>query len=114
MAHYRNLTVNDVDYEYNIGKEFVVIRQRDVNGNNVIPKGDIGFSWKDNFLITPGMIRDYIDKGHKGSLETYFPHCKCTGVAKTLTCLPFDAEIYGKIVLGVYCQDCLAANADDI
>ena len=114
MAHYRNLTVNGVDYEYNIGKEFVVTRQRGVKGNIVTLKEDIGFSYGERILITPGMIADFITSGRKGPLEKYFPHCTCTGVAKMLQALPFDAEIYGKLVLGVYCDECIRRNADDI
>ena len=112
MAHYRKLTVSAVDYEYVIGKKSVQIRS--ASRNDVIAKSDIGVSYGKEILITPGMIADYITTGRKGFLEKYFPHCSCTGVAKMLQALPFDAEIYGKIVLGVYCDECIRRNADDI
>lgn len=111
MAHYRKLVVADKEYQFNIGKKFVAIKSN--NETETVPKEMIGFPYNDNYIITPKMISDYLI-GDKKELESYFNSCNCKNKPKHLGALPFDAEIYGKKILVVYCDDCFDRNADDI
>lgn len=114
MAHYRDLDVRGVDYQFNIGKRFVDIRLKNEDGSKrVVPKEEIGFAYRNETIVSPAMIRDYL-LGIPRYASNYFPTCKCTGVTKYLRPLPYDAEILEKITMVVFCQNCLDLNAEDI
>lgn len=105
--------------EYKIGKRFVHIRNKDTKYKKVVEKSEIGFGFNLNddnrnrayYMITPGMIRDFIADGKIGPPERYFPHCDHSNVKRTLCAAPFDAEIHEKIRYCVLCDDCYKENA---
>lgn len=111
MGHYRNLTVDGEDYQFNIGKRFVGIKS--ANGTEYVPKEDIGFGNSFRIIVKPKMIADYI-KGIRGNVEEYFPSCSCEGVEKSLGCKPFEAEIDGKIHHVLWCDECYHNSEMDI
>ena len=114
MSHFRKLTVNDTEYEYNIGKKFVSIRSKVLGSRVDVEKSVIGFfDGRDN-IVTPKMVSNYILGKARLKPEDCFPTCKCEGVEKTLTVKPFDNEIYDKKILVFWCKDCVAANAEEI
>ena len=114
MAHYRKMTVDGVEYQYNIGKKFVEIRE-ELAPKQLIEKSVIGFKSKHNELIVhPKMIADYIQGKKKQHVSKYFPTCRCKDVSKKLGVIPFDCEIYNKYNYVYWCARCFSNNAEDI
>jgi len=114
MAHYRKMTVDGIEYQYNIGKKFVEIRE-ELAPKQLIEKSEIGFKSKHNELIVhPKMIADYIQGKKKQHVSKYFRTCKCVGVSKQLGVIPYDYEIDNKSNYVYWCSACYSANADDI
>ena len=112
MSHYRNITVDDKDYRFNIGKKFIDIRTG--KGKEIVSKSEIGFANKYNeYIVTPKMIADYI-RGHTRPIDTYFETCSCKDVSKSLGVKPFDNEIKDKKLYVYWCENCYDRNLDDI
>ncbi len=114
MSHFRKITVNDTKYEYNIGKTSVFIRSKELKYAVNVEKSVIGFDYCGDVIVTPKMISNYILGNPKLKLEDCFPTCDCVGVEKSLSCIPFDADVYNKMYLVVWCEYCLDQNAGDI
>ena len=113
MPHYRKLTLDYIDYQYNIGKKFVEIRPFG-SEKIIVSKVAIGFKPKRGaVVVTPKMIADYI-KGDRKDVSSYFPTCPCMGVSKSLGIKPYDYEIDNKSNYVYWCDQCYANNADDI
>jgi len=95
-------------YEYVVGKHNLVIRNKEQKYHKVIPKKEIGYLWrKDTYIITPGMIRDYIEKGASNDDKwVYFDPCSCDSTPKRICYNPFSAEIYGIRRLTALCDSC--------
>lgn len=109
---YRKIKIKGEIYEYVIGKS--VIKVKTLTGSKIFSKDDI---FKENFnrnIVTPGMIGDLILYGKLQTPDKYFSTCKCKNVPKHIGCLPFDAEIYGKLHHVYFCEDCFNNNAGDI
>ena len=112
MRHYRKLTLNNNEYQFNIGKRFVAIKS--TNGTEHVEKSVVGFEYRNGIcVVTPKMICDHI-LGTKGDIEKYLPSCSCENVEKDLRVLPFYNEIYNKINYMVICESCYDKNADEI
>ncbi len=115
---YRKITVDDKQYEYVIGKTHTKIK-----GLGLYPNIELGDTVKkpgfiggpDKTFITPGMIADVIrGKKPRSIHETKsMQRCRHTSTPYTVA-NPFDAEIYGKRVPMIACEECYEQAADDI
>ena len=114
MSHFRKINVKGTDYEFNIGKKFVIIRSKELKYPVNVEKSVIGFDYCGDVVVTPKMISNYILGNHKLKLEDCFPTCDCVGVTKSLDAIPFDVDVCNKEHLVVWCKDCLDQNAADI
>lgn len=105
-------------YEYQIGRKFVCIRNKEAKYREVIPKEDIGFSYgsRDNpkVFVTPGAIAYWVEQGKRQPDEMFATRkCRCDA-PKSLGWNPFESEIYERGVLCYYCEDCFHQSAMDI
>ena len=62
MNYYRKLKIKDIEYKYHISKGDIV-KIVTPNGNLIVKKIDIALDAGTRWLITPGMIKDYIING---------------------------------------------------
>lgn len=108
---YRKLKIKDKDYQYIIGG--TVIKVKTPYGNKIFQKKDVFVGEFNRTITTPGMIRDLILYGKLRTPDKYFWSCSCTA-PKRIGCLPYDAEIYGKLEYVYCCEDCFNQNAGDI
>jgi hypothetical protein len=102
--HYRKLKNG---YEYKIGETFIEIRNKTLKHKKIVDKALIGFRVGERILITPGMIRDFVEIGKVKSPEIYFPSCDCKTKEKELRASPFSAEIHGKLRYKYMCSSCI-------
>ncbi len=82
--------------KYRIGKGNIVKIVTPHNDNIIVKKIDIALYAGTRWLITPGMIKDYIIHGKIKEAKHYLQTCKCNA-GKFVIVIPFDSEIYGKI-----------------
>ena len=112
MNYYRKLKIKDIEYKYHISKGDTV-KIVTPNGNVIVKKIDIALDAGTSWLITPGMIKDYIINGKIKEAQNYLQTCKCNA-EKFITVVTFDAEIYGKIKYVYWCDKCYENNNGDI
>jgi len=108
MSFYRKLIIDEMEYQYHVGENFVKIKG--LKGKNDIPFSEICLETP---TIKPKMIRDYI-KGEKNHISNYFQNCNCKNVEKHVRILPYQNEIENKTIYVYYCAECIANNAADI
>jgi hypothetical protein len=103
MSKYRQLQQG---YEYQIGKIFINIRNKSIGYKQLLKKEEFGAPVGDKkYIVTPGMIWDFISIGKIKDYSNYFPHCD-HNKPKRLRASPFMKEIHNKLVFGFYCEDC--------
>ena len=123
MAFYRTINVNDMEYEYHIGKHFVKIKG--LAKVNNINKSDFFNDERGNdrevvvrVHITPGMIADYINgkKVRHNMIKKATPQCNCNKPLseKHWRCDPFDAEIHDVYRYAMWCDECYIEREMDI
>jgi hypothetical protein len=102
-------------FEFQISKNNCVIRNKDTQYRKILTKNELGFHlYRDNYIITPKMVMDYIRDGSLKDVSNYFPTCSCKGVEKHLGYIPYESEINGKAIYRVWCEECFHQNAMDI
>ncbi len=102
---YRKLNVNGVEYRYVIGKKLLKLQKMGDKKFELIPNEKIGNQLYNTeiFVVTPGVIRDFI-LGNQLPQEF---HCNRHDVTTShLAYNPFDSEIYGKHHLMMDCPEC--------
>ncbi len=114
----RPLTVNGELWEYKIGRKCIAIHQSD--GKRHFPRiiEMVGKSAYENrsYQLNPAFILNYI-KVKILNEKGVHNRCSCCGkVAKdvSLTCNPFNAEIYDDYSNHYYCQRCVVEISWDI
>jgi len=123
MAHYSKLLLNDTEYEYHIGKHYVVIKGIEGNGN--IAKTDFFHDHRGNDgdlvvneIVTPGMIADYINgtkiRSQKKKYATPTCGCRKPLSEKVWRCNPYDAEINQVYNYAMICDECYQRIMEDI
>jgi hypothetical protein len=108
---YRKLNIDGTIYQYTIGRKFVKIR-----GGEVIPVDKIGWpiAGRDDFMVTPGTIKEYLTTGGVYQGPCKCANTQCGGIVTKLRVLPYEAAIQSRTIYKFLCDNCLAANADDI
>lgn len=105
-------------YEYQIGRRFVCIRNKDIKYRVVIPKEDVGISYGNpnnpTVMVTPGAIAYWLEHGKRQPDEMFVQYkCSCNS-PKTLCWDPYQDEIYRKKILCYLCEKCLHELEMDI
>jgi hypothetical protein len=98
-------------FEYQIGEKFIKIRNKAIKYSALFQKELIAFKVGGCLVVTPGMISALIFRGHVGLASEYFPTCDCPTEHKRLDGSPFSGEIYGKLMLKVWCDECFHESA---
>jgi hypothetical protein len=99
--HYRNITVGEKTYQYNIGKKFVKIKD-----HSTVPIEKIGNRVDDitcEFMVTPHDIKRYIQTGKKQDLK-----CVVCGTKNKVDLHPnpYYEHHVGKTRYAAYCDGC--------
>ena len=123
MGYYRKILVDKTEYEYHIGKNFIVIKGLKRNGN--ISKTDFFNDYRGidgdlvvKEIVTPGMIADFIN-GNKIRIQKRkypTPSCSCKKPLseKRWRCDPFDAEVCEEYNYAFWCDGCFQKREWDI
>ncbi len=113
---YRTLKIEDVKYEFVIGKKYTKVKkdgkQYKVWENSIIgsPHGNSNGDLTGHYIVTPLNVRLAIEG--KG-LPTF--HCKDHGVITHSLCAdPFNVEIYKSVHYVTNCKQCLDNSACSI
>ena len=116
---YRKIIVNDKQYEYTIGREFVKIK-----GMGVFPHKEIGQpdplakASADKWVVTPGMIADKIagkpPRQYNANSGRKVWRCEHGVTTRSTVNNPYEEELFGNIVPMIDCNICVRNVADDI
>ncbi len=110
MSKFRKMVIGDKTYQYLIGRCFVKIRIG--NDSRVVRKEQIGIEYDEKVVITPKMIRFYLE-GKTPKPQDCFNTCRCKG-GKRIGYKPFEAEIEEKLLMVYWCKDCFEASEQEI
>lgn len=123
---YRKMHVNNIAYEYVIGKVFTKIKPSPGFGGMIVKNSDFGNPWYRGyvhnsnrpashvvFLVSPYHVKQLLLGTQLNQIPRYQTCVHGTKTACLIT-HPFDAEIYSEIRPMIDCDKCYKQVADDI